>query len=130
MVAWNEEILFKWLKEKVYYDLLTSRNQMSRWDCYSPYYKHRIELKCRRTHYDTLLLEKKKYDAMIAETSKHLDIPMYINSTPQGVYAFNLGELVPIWEEKMLRETTDFGRYNQINKQVMFIKISESTVLL
>ena len=103
---------------------------MSRWDCYSPYYKHRIELKCRRTHYDTLLLEKKKYDAMIAETSKHLDIPMYINSTPQGVYAFNLGELVPIWEEKMLRETTDFGRYNQINKQVMFIKISESTVLL
>lgn len=130
MVSWNEQILFEWLKEKVYYDLLTSRNQMSRWDCYSPYYKHRIELKCRRTHYDTLLLEKKKYDAMIAETSKHLDIPMYINSTPQGIYAFNLGELVPIWEEKMLRETTDFGRYNQINKQVMFIKISESTVLL
>ena len=130
MVNWNEEILFEWLKDKVYYDLLTSRNQMSRWDCYSPYYKHRIELKCRRTHYDTLLLEKKKYDAMIAETSKHLDIPMYINSTPQGVYAFNLGELVPIWEEKRLRETTDFGRYNQINKQVMFIKISESTVLL
>jgi len=130
LVSWNEQILFEWLKEKVYYDLLTSRNQMSRWDCYSPYYKHRIELKCRRTHYDTLLLEKKKYDAMIAETSKHLDIPMYINSTPQGIYAFNLGELVPIWEEKMLRETTDFGRYNQINKQVMFIKISESTVLL
>lgn len=130
MVAWNEEILFEWLRDKVYYDLLTSRNQMSRWDCYSPYYKHRIELKCRRTHYDTLLLEKKKYDAMIAETSKHLDIPMYINSTPQGIYAFNLGELVPVWEEKRLRETTDFGRYNQINKQVMFIKTSESTVLL
>ena len=130
MVNWNEEILFEWLRDKVYYDLLTSRNQMSRWDCYSPYYKHRIELKCRRTHYDTLLLEKKKYDAMIAETSKHLDIPMYINSTPQGIYAFNLGELVPVWEEKRLRETTDFGRYNQINKQVMFIKISESTVLL
>ncbi len=130
MVAWSEQTLFEWLKDKVYYDLLTSKNQMSRWDCYSPYYKHRIELKCRRTHYDTLLLEKKKYDAMIAETSKHLDIPMYINSTPQGVYAFNLGELVPVWEEKMLRETTDFGRYYQISKQVMFINVSQSTVLL
>ena len=130
MVAWNEQILFEWLKDKVYYDLLTSKNQMSRWDCYSPYYKHRIELKCRRTHYDTLLLEKKKYDAMIAETSKHLDIPMYINSTPEGVYAFNLSQLVPVWEEKRLRETTDFGRYNQINKQVMFINVAESTVLL
>lgn len=103
---------------------------MTRWDCYSPYYKHRIELKCRRAHYDSLLLEKKKYDAMMSETYKHLDIPMYITSTPQGVYAFNLGTLEPIWEEKRLRETTDFGRYNQINKQVMFINVSQSTVLL
>jgi len=130
LVSWNEELLFEWLKDKVYYDLLKSKNQMSRWDCYSPYYKHRIELKCRRTHYDTLLLEKKKYDAMISETSKHLDIPMYINSTPEGIYAFNLGQLVPVWEEKRLRASTDFGRYEVINKQVMFINVSDATVLL
>jgi hypothetical protein len=41
----QESDLFEWLEANIYFDLLKSKNQMSRWDCYSPATKHRIELK-------------------------------------------------------------------------------------
>lgn len=123
---WDEKKLFDFLKDSYYTDLVMARNPMSRWDCYSPSTKHRIELKCRRTHYDTLLLEKKKYDAMVMECLKHNDIPMYINSTPKGIYAFDLMSIEPLWEVKSLRVTTDFSDQNWIYKKVMFLDINNS----
>lgn len=129
MQNWDEQQLFDWLKEFVYFDLVKSRNQMSRWDCYSPKYKHRIELKCRRKHYLSLLLEKKKYNAMIFETGKHLDIPMYINSTPQGIYSFNLLNIEPVWVEKQLRATTEFTNNNIITKEVAFLDLADAKEL-
>lgn len=129
MYNWDEEQLFDWLKEFVYFDLVKAKNQMSRWDCYSPKFKHRIELKCRRKHYPTLLLEKKKYNAMIFETGKHLDIPMYINSTPEGIYSFDLLEIDPIWVEKKLRATTEFSNNNIITKEVAFLSLDEAIKL-
>ena len=62
---WSEQDLFDYLKFNWYPDLVMSKKQMSRWDCYSPMLKYRIELKCRKAHYDSLMLEKTKYDAMI-----------------------------------------------------------------
>lgn len=123
---WDEQKLFDYLKDSYYTDLVMARNPMSRWDCYSPSTKHRIELKCRRTHYDTLLLEKNKYDAMVVECLKHNDIPMYINSTPKGIYAFDLMQIEPVWEVKRLRVTTDFSDQNWIYKKVMFLDINNS----
>lgn len=123
---WDEQKLFDYLKDSYYTDLVMARNPMSRWDCYSPSTKHRIELKCRRTHYDTLLLEKKKYDAIVMECLKHNDIPMYINSTPKGIYAFDLMSIEPLWEVKSLRVTTDFSDQNWIYKKVMFLDINNS----
>ena len=113
----NENDLFNYIRDCLYPDLVKARNQMSRWDCYSPMFRHRIELKCRRTHYDTLLLEKKKYDAMIMEAIKNDDIPMYINSTPKGVYSFDLLEIEPEWEIKHLSVTTEFASNATIDKQ-------------
>ncbi len=126
---WNEEQLFDWLKEYVYFDLVKAKNQMSRWDCYSPKFKHRIELKCRRKHYDSLLLEKSKYDAMIFEAGKHLDIPMYINSTPEGIYSFDLLEIEPEWIFKSLRATTQFANNKSVLKKVAFLDIEEGIKL-
>jgi hypothetical protein len=128
LVNWNEQLLFDWLEENIYPDLLKAKNQMSRWDCYAPFSKHRIELKCRRTHYDTLLLEKKKYDAMIEEAAKHLDTPIYINSTPKGIYSFDLSIIDPKWEDKMLKSNTDFGNSEWIKKKVCFLKIEEAKI--
>jgi hypothetical protein len=126
---WNEERLFDWLKEYVYFDLVKAKNQMSRWDCYSPKFKHRIELKCRRKHYDSLLIEKSKYDAMIFEAGKHLDIPMYINSTPEGIYSFDLLEIEPEWIFKSLRATTQFANNKNVLKKIAFLDIEEGIKL-
>ena len=60
----TEKELFDWLKLKIS-DLQQSEDKFSFWDCYSEKLKCRIELKCRRKHYNTLLIEKKKYDAML-----------------------------------------------------------------
>jgi len=126
---WNEEQLFNWLKEFVYFDLVKAKNQMSRWDCYSPKFKHRIELKCRRKHYPTLLIEKSKYDAMIFESGKHSDIPMYINSTPEGIYSFDLHQIEPEWIFKSLRATTQFANNKNIVKKVAFLDLEEALKL-
>jgi hypothetical protein len=126
---WNEEQLFNWLKEFVYFDLVKAKNQMSRWDCYSPKFKHRIELKCRRKHYPTLLIEKSKYDAMIFESGKHMDVPMYINSTPEGIYSFDLHQIEPEWIFKSLRATTQFANNKNIVKKVAFLDLEEALKL-
>jgi len=130
MINWNEADLFDFLKSNVYPDLVKSKNQMSRWDCYSPTTGHRIELKCRKRHYPTLLLEKKKYDAMIEECEKHLDIPIYINSTPEGVFSFNLHKIYPTFEiNNKNPATTQFYNNNRIEKEVAYLEINEALKL-
>ena len=126
---WKEKDLFEFIKEEYLSDLVKARNQMSRWDCYSPMHKKRIELKCRRKHYDTLLLEKKKYDAMVAEASKHGDDPIYINSTPQGVFVFNLYEVEPEWETNFRNPSNTYWGGGRVAKEVAYLKISDAKVL-
>ena len=130
MNNWKESDLFNYLVENVYTDLVKSKNQMSRWDCYSPLTGHRIELKCRRLHYETLLLERKKFDAMILECEKHLDIPIYINSTPKGIFSFNLHLIEPDWEiNNKNPATTQFGNTQKIEKEVTYLNINKAKQL-
>ena len=127
MNNWKESDLFDWLKENVYPDLVKAKNQMSRWDCYSPITGHRLELKCRKTHYKTLLLEKKKYDAMIKECEKHLDIPVYVNSTPKGIYSFYLNLITPVWETNNKNPvTTQFYNNEKIEKEVTYLDLTQA----
>jgi hypothetical protein len=127
MKDWKEVNLFDWLKENVYPDLVKAKRQMSRWDCYSPSTGHRLELKCRRAHYDTLLIEKKKYDSMKKECEKHLDTPMYFNSTPKGIYSFNLNLIDPKWEVNSKNPaTTYWSKKEKIEKEVAYLEISKS----
>jgi hypothetical protein len=131
MNNWKEADLFDWLKENAYLDLVKAKNQMSRWDCYSPSTGHRIELKCRKKHYDTLLLERKKYDAMVLEANKHLDTPVYINSTPEGIYSFNLYFIKKAWETNFLNPaTTQFANTKRIAKEVTYLKTTDGKKLL
>lgn len=129
MKGWKEKDLFNHLTQCCYNDLLKARKQMSRWDCYSPETFHRIELKCRGVHYDTLLIEKKKYDAMINKCNDNLDIPMYINSTPKGVYRFNLYLVKPIWEIQYHNKTTQFTNTNKIPKEIAMLDIKDAEIL-
>jgi len=125
----KEADLFEYLLENCYPDLVKAKKKMSRWDCYSPATFHRIELKCRATHYNTLILERKKYDAMILNCNDNLDIPIYINSTPKGIYKFNLFEIKPNWEVKYLKKTTTFTNNNQIAKEITMLPVIDAEIL-
>jgi|TARA_R110002167_G_scaffold225847_1_gene431084 hypothetical protein len=126
MKNWKEKDLFEWLSKNYYKELVNSNNPISRWDCYDLDKCHRVELKCRRKHYNTLILEKSKYDAIIYESLKHLDIPIYINSTPKGVYLFNLNKIQPNWFEKSLPATTEFKNRIWVKKIITELELSQS----
>lgn len=102
---------------------------MSRWDCYSPFTFHRIELKCRKTHYDKLLIERKKYDAMVLKCQDNLDVPIYINSTPEGIYRWNLYNVDPEWFTKRIKATTEFENNNLIDKEIALLEVIDAEVL-
>ena len=129
MDNWKEKDLFEWLSNNHYKTLVNSKNPISRWDCYDIETQNRIELKCRRKHYDTLILEKGKYDALILESSKNLDIPIYINSTPEGIYLFNLNEIDIKWFTKSLPATTEFKKRIWVKKEITELQVIKAIKL-
>ena len=129
MQKWKEKDLFEWLSNNHYKTLVNSKNPISRWDCYDIETQNRIELKCRRKHYSTLILEKSKYDAMILESNKNLDIPIYINSTPEGVYLFNLNEIDIKWFTKSLPATTEFKKRIWVKKEITELEVIKAIKL-
>ena len=129
MDKWKEKDLFEWLNANYYKSLVNSKNPISRWDCYDIETQNRIELKCRRKHYETLILEKKKFDALILESNKNFDIPIYINSTPNGIYLFNLNKIEPKWFIKSLPATTEFKKRIWVKKEVAELDIKQSIKL-
>ena len=89
-----------------------------------------IELKCRRKHYDDLILEKKKYDALIKRAQEYGTRAFYINSTPEGIYSFNLSALQDLeWEMKYLPRKTDFPDRRNIEKEITMLPIELATRL-
>ncbi|BAQ92842.1 hypothetical protein [uncultured Mediterranean phage uvMED] len=125
----TEEALFNYLKEHVYPDLEKTSKHNSKWDCFSPLTRHRIELKCRRKHYPTLLLEKKKYDSLIEKT-KGIEKPIYINSTPEGIFAFKLDEIEMTWEVNHKNPAkTYWGSGARVPKEVTYLELSKGKTL-
>ena len=129
MQKWKEKDLFEWLSNNHYKTLVNSKNPISRWDCYDIETQNRIELKCRRKHYSTLILEKSKYDAMLLESNKNLDIPIYINSTPEGIYLFNLNEIDIKWFTKSLPATTEFKKRIWVKKEITELQVIKAIKL-
>jgi hypothetical protein len=127
--SWKETDLFNWLADN-YYNLLVNTNEnYSKSDCYDIETMHRIELKCRAKHYDNLIIEKPKYDFLMQKAKQFGDIPVYINSTPKGIYLFNLKNLKLKWYSKELPKTTDFDNNNLIKKEIAEINIKYSLKL-
>lgn len=124
IVIADENHLYELLRQHIIPDLTPSKVQMSRYDCYSLDHNVDIELKCRKKHYDDLLIEKKKYDALIDRSNTHGTNPVYINSTPKGVWAFRLQELnEPAWEERGMPKTSEFRQRHFITKVVGYYNI-------
>ena len=122
----SELDLFNFLRELHIPDLERPADQFSRFDCSSQSAKLHIELKCRRSHYDTLLIEKNKFDNLVARSAQLQFSPCYINSTPQGIFAFNLLASNINWQTELMPATTDFSNAQKIEKVVGFLPLSEA----
>lgn len=126
----NEQLLFDFLKSDYYPDLERSIGIYDSFDCISAKAGHYIELKCRRTHYPTLLIEEMKYRKLITQAAERDLIPFYINSTPEGIFSFDLMDLPePEWVTHRMPATTDFSRNNKIDKLVGYFPLEEAVQL-
>ena len=54
---------------------------------------------------------------------------MYINSTPKGIFRFNLYLVNPKWEIQYHNKTTHFSNNNKIAKEVAMLDIINAEVL-
>ena len=126
----READLFEYLKSELYPDLVKSEGIFDSFDCISAQAGHYIELKCRHTHYPTLLIEEMKYRKLITQAAERDLTPFYINSTPQGIYSFDLMDVAePEWFTHKMPATTEFARNNKINKLVGYLPVEEAVQL-
>ena len=129
-MAMNEEVLFYFLREGFYPDLEKAPGIYDAFDCISIRAGHYIELKCRHTHYPTLLIEEMKYRKLITQAAERDLIPYYINSTPQGVFSFDLMDVPePVWFNHQMPATTEFDRVDKVEKLVGYLPLEEAVQL-
>lgn len=126
----KEPELFAFLKEFYYPDLEMSTEKYSKHDCLSYYTKSYIELKSRNTHYDDLLIEQSKYNAIIEQAVALKYRAYYINSTPEGIWSFCLSMMpTPKWEDRWLPAKTEFPNGGNKTKVVGYLHIKDGKKL-
>ena len=124
----TEQGLFNYIKATYLEDLEKSEHVYEYIDATSNGYRLTIELKCRHTHYDELILEKDKYESLVNRANDLGFTPFYINSTPKGIYAFNLRIIKVTWTTKRLPSSTvDNGP--AIDKEVALLHIDKAVKL-
>ena len=123
-MAMKELDLFQYLNEKHFPDLVKSEGVYDSFDCISEEKKSYIELKCRHTHYPDLLIEQSKYARLVDEAGFRVLDPWYINSTPEGIFGFDLLRVPePVWSEKWMPSTTEFTNTSKKMKLVGFLHL-------
>ena len=124
----TEQSLFDYIKATYLEDLEKSEHEYENIDATSNGYRLTLELKCRHTHYDELILEKDKYDSLM-DRANHLGFtPFYINSTPNGIYAFNLRKITVTWTTKRLPSNT-MENGPAIDKEIALLHIDKAVKL-
>ncbi len=124
----TEQSLFDYIKNTYLEDLQKSEQTYEYIDATSHGYRLTIELKCRNTHYDELILEKDKYESLMDRAQDLGFTPFYINSTPKGIYAFNLRKITVTWTTKRLPSST-FNKGLDVDKKVALLHIDKAVKL-
>jgi hypothetical protein len=124
----TEQSLFDYIKSTYLEDLEKSEHTYEYIDATSMGYRLTIELKCRTTHYDELIIEKDKYESLMDRAQDLGFTPFYINSTPKGIYAFNLRKITVTWTTKRLPSST-FYEAHEIDKKVALLHIDKAVIL-
>lgn len=107
--------------------LTATKDKYCTFDAYDDSYV--VEFKCRRTHYDTQLIEHKKFTANLDQASESGKEFLYIISTPSGEYIFNVSTLVEEgydfgWEDRRMPSKTDFSGKYHLDKKVGYINVN------
>jgi len=113
----SEPVLLE-LMNKYYKDLvnLNEKDQYSILDWYIPSINTFIEYKARNEDYNDFYIEQPKWNALMEKQNG-----WYLNSTPKlKLVYWNIPKLnwIPVWEEKLLPDTTEFGKGKLILKKV------------
>jgi hypothetical protein len=78
-----------------------------------------------------LIIEKKKWDYLADIRARTGARTLYINSTPRGVYQWDLGAVSePEWSLKRLPITTDFANKATNERLAGFLDIRHAELLL
>ena len=125
----TEQELFNYIKGRYLEDLGKSEHPYEYHDCTSTLYRLHIELKCRHKHYDDLIIEKDKYEALVGEAERLGFTPFYVNATPKGIYAFNLRKITVKWTTKKLPAQTEFKDQGLVNKTVALLPVGQAVQL-
>jgi len=126
----KEADLFAYIKTKYLNDLSKSEDQFSKWDCYSEDTNIRIELKCRQTHYNELMIEKEKFIYLLIRNKIYGEKCFYINSTPKGIYSFDISQIKPTWiTDKRMPTTTEFANNQRKEKTYSLINIAIAKII-
>ena len=89
---------------------LNINNSTSILDWYVPSTNTYFEAKCRKEHRLTQFIQKDKWDALKAKDNSY-----YINSTPKGIYMWNIQEIEePVWLERAMRKSQQFAGQGQV----------------
>ena len=125
----TEQELFNYIKGRYLEDLVKSADQYDYYDCTSTLYRLHIELKCRHKHYEDLVIEKDKYEALVQQAERLGFTPFYVNATPKGIYAFNLRKITVKWTTKKLPLHSEFEDQGLVNKTVALLPVGQAVQL-
>ena len=125
----SEADLFYYLKATYWPDLVYSPDYFNRIDAVTKYGKAVIELKCRRAHYPHMIIEEDKYDALI-DMANRLDYKAaYLNSTPLGIYLWDITNRNIEWSTAMLPANSFGQTLTFTTKVVGYLPISAAIAL-
>jgi hypothetical protein len=102
----NEEELFRLMSTR-YTGLvdLNEKDLHSLIDWHYPLRDIWMEAKCRDIAYNTLFIQKDKYDVLMEKENC-----WYVNSTPSGIYYFDLKDMEePVWREQSMLKSTYYN---------------------
>ena len=127
----NEAQLCAYLKDNHFADCQKVSDEFSSWDVTFTYdtkvgeVAYYAELKCRETHYDSMLIEENKYKRLVAAAATQGRRAVYICSTPEGIWGFDLEKVgEPVWEQRLMPATTQFENTEKVIKSVGFLPIA------
>lgn len=122
----SEQDLYVYLLKDIV-DLEKASDRFSVYDFYSISKQALFEVKVRKTHYDKLLIERDKYEAVLSKSYEFGYTAYYICATPTGVYVFDLSVIdEPAWSTRYMPTTTEFSNREKKIKNVGYIDVCDA----